>query len=709
MSLLDWFRGRAAPTPPLLKMRERGPAADAPDEQQHHLYPRDQDGDGIPDAIDGIALGLEYADAVGEISVRRVIAGRISSGPNRVLYLDGWCLLRNDWRSFRCDRILKLMLPPAWEEIADPMAFLSEFAPQQEADRQVVRRRNPKIVCRDGLAILLYVARSDGAVLPTAESHAIARYVSAACQRAGIEANEEIVSDVAAYANTLYPSARSIGSYLGRLERDPGALEILVPCLTELVQADGVYSEQEQQAVGALLKAIGRVRERIAREKDEASASTIGRPSSSTATVSPVSSVPANFIALDVETANADMASICSIGLVHFKAGEVAKRLTILVNPEDHFDPVNISIHGIRPEHVANAKTMREVLPVIASALASVVVVHHTHFDRVALTRAAAKHGFPELACRWLDSARVARRSWERFSRSGYSLANLAEEFAIEFEHHDACEDARCAGLILLKAMADTGLTLDEWLERTSDSGTSSKRITRSGDPAGPLAGETVVFTGQLSTMSRQEAADFAAAAGMVVAGSVTKETSILVVGDTDLRKLTGHDKSAKHRRAEQLIREGALLRIIGETDFRLMVGGNQAELARTTKEARTAFSHSDDRDDDEPAWIAQTPEASRISLLVESVKSAKREGRLYDACRLLLEEVDRQEVESRQTGLGVAPWYYEQLAIVYWKLGKHDDELAVLERYDRQIKAPGASPTVLKARLEKVRTRQGA
>jgi DNA polymerase-3 subunit epsilon len=57
----------------------------------------------------------------------------------------------------------------------------------------------------------------------------------------------------------------------------------------------------------------------------------------------------ADFIALDIETANADFASICSIGLVHFKGAEVFKSLTILVDPEDHFDPLNIGIHGIVP------------------------------------------------------------------------------------------------------------------------------------------------------------------------------------------------------------------------------------------------------------------------------------------------------------------------------------------------------------------------
>jgi DNA polymerase III subunit epsilon len=117
----------------------------------------------------------------------------------------------------------------------------------------------------------------------------------------------------------------------------------------------------------------------------------------------------------------------------------------VLVNPQDRFDTVNVSIHRIRPEHVANAPTLREVLPMVASALATTVVVHHTHFDRMALCQAVAKYGFPEPTCRWLDSASVARRAWERFARRGYGLSDLAAEFDIEFKHHDACEDGDLA------------------------------------------------------------------------------------------------------------------------------------------------------------------------------------------------------------------------------------------------------------------------
>lgn len=261
---------------------------------------------------------------------------------------------------------------------------------------------------------------------------------------------------------------------------------------------------------------------------------------------------------------------------MHFKAGEVFRRLSILIDPEDEFDAINISIHGIEPEHVAGAPTMWEVFPSVNEALAKSVVVHHTHFDRVALCRAATKYGFADLTCSWLDSARVARRAWERFAHSGYGLANLAAEFGIEFQHHDAAEDARAAGLILLRAMAETGLSLDEWLIRAGQPlfGSSHGHHAQAGNPEGPLTGEMIVFTGTLH-IARHEAVVMAAAAGCDVADRVTKDTTILVIGDQDVRNLNGHEKSAKHRKAEQMIRDGAMLRIIGETDFRALMSGS--------------------------------------------------------------------------------------------------------------------------------------
>jgi DNA polymerase-3 subunit epsilon len=51
------------------------------------------------------------------------------------------------------------------------------------------------------------------------------------------------------------------------------------------------------------------------------------------------------FVAVDVERANPDLASICQIGMVEFQYGKVSSVWQALVDPEDDFDPVNVSIH----------------------------------------------------------------------------------------------------------------------------------------------------------------------------------------------------------------------------------------------------------------------------------------------------------------------------------------------------------------------------
>ena len=165
---------------------------------------------------------------------------------------------------------------------------------------------------------------------------------------------------------------------------------------------------------------------------------------------------PLDFIAVDVETANADLASVCAIGLVSFRGGEELHRVHFLVNPEDEFDEINIAIHGITPERVANAPRMHDVFPIMSRNLIGNIVVHHTHFDRVALYRAAERCGAATLGCNWIDTACVARRAWQQFAEGGYGLANIAQEFGIPFRHHDAAEDARVAGLIMLRA-TETG------------------------------------------------------------------------------------------------------------------------------------------------------------------------------------------------------------------------------------------------------------
>lgn len=283
----------------------------------------------------------------------------------------------------------------------------------------------------------------------------------------------------------------------------------------------------------------------------------------------------ADFVALDVETANADLASICQVGVVRFAGGEVQGEWETLVNPREEFDPINVSIHGITEHDVRDAPTVPEIAAALFDRIAGAVVVSHGAFDRVAITRALANHGLSLPPCRWLNSMQVVRRAWpDRYARCGYGLSDLCHDLEIRFEHHRAVEDARAAGLCVVKAIAHTGLGIEDWLHRVRRSIVpgSDDPIRRDGAAGGALHGEEVVFTGALS-ISRREAADLAAAVGCDVAAGVRKSTTILVVGDQDVRKLAGHDKSHKHLKAEQAIAAGQPIRILRESDFRLLVG----------------------------------------------------------------------------------------------------------------------------------------
>jgi len=151
------------------------------------------------------------------------------------------------------------------------------------------------------------------------------------------------------------------------------------------------------------------------------------------------------FLTIDVETANPDMASICQIGIAHYRDESIVNTWVSYIDPEDYFDEFNISIHGIDKDTVSSAPTFKDVSNDLYELLDNQIVVCHTHFDRVAIKQASGIYGIRIPNCTWLDSARVARRAWSEFSWGGYGLYNICNSLGYEFKHHDALEDAKAA------------------------------------------------------------------------------------------------------------------------------------------------------------------------------------------------------------------------------------------------------------------------
>lgn len=280
-----------------------------------------------------------------------------------------------------------------------------------------------------------------------------------------------------------------------------------------------------------------------------------------------------SFAALDVETANPGRDSICQIGIVHVRDGHIEDQWSTLVDPETWFDDWNVQIHGIDEQDVRGSPAIPRLEAEIRRRLSGFVVSHST-FDAVAFERAFERYGLPPLSSVWIDSARVVRRAWPgRFDRRGYGLKNVAKFLGIEFDHHDALEDARVCARIMLRACQDTGLNLTDWRERIRQPillRRPEQRVTQvahDGNAGGPLYGETIVFTGALSE-PRRELVRQAVEWGCDYKPNVSKKVTMLVVGTQDERKLRGRGKSSKHRRAEELVRKGHDIRILTEDDF---------------------------------------------------------------------------------------------------------------------------------------------
>lgn len=175
----------------------------------------------------------------------------------------------------------------------------------------------------------------------------------------------------------------------------------------------------------------------------------------------------ADFIAVDVETANPRMGSICQIGLVAFRNGQVVKQLEKLVQPNDCFDPWNTKVHGLRSIDVHDAPIWPELWPELSAWLQGpTCVISHTMFDQRAIAAACADHNIAWQRPTWMDSTRVVRSTWQQFSQKGYGLGNIAAYLQLKFNHHNARADAEMAGHVVNAAMAQRQISWPALLQQ---------------------------------------------------------------------------------------------------------------------------------------------------------------------------------------------------------------------------------------------------
>lgn len=162
-----------------------------------------------------------------------------------------------------------------------------------------------------------------------------------------------------------------------------------------------------------------------------------------------------DFIAIDVETANFEPSSICSIGAVKVVDGVIVDERYSLVKPEpDYYHYHCCKVHGLSDRDTCDAPCFGTVWADWTDWLKDfTLVAHNAAFDSRCIKAACRIYRLDEPE-EWKCTLQAARRKIPRVMLQSRSLDSVCEFFGIPLEnHHNALDDARAAakiGIILI-------------------------------------------------------------------------------------------------------------------------------------------------------------------------------------------------------------------------------------------------------------------
>ena len=286
------------------------------------------------------------------------------------------------------------------------------------------------------------------------------------------------------------------------------------------------------------------------------------------------------------------------MGVAVVEDGHIVHTASCLIRPPTmDFNSFNVSIHGITADDVKDSPTFAELWHDIGPSLeGKTVIAHNAVFDFSVLRASLDTYRIPYPQLDYFCTLNFCRSIFP--GRIAYKLNLMADMFGIQFEHHDAEEDAAVCAKIAMECCLATGAadlyTLAEnhaittgklypggyspcrrpsggWetRERPSDARKYTAVPYASGEGNdGPL----FAITGSLQSMTRHEAAQKIVDQGWRFKDGVIKSTNFLVVGEQDFRMFRDGNKSSKLRSAEKLLEAGHPIEIISEDDFLRML-----------------------------------------------------------------------------------------------------------------------------------------
>ena len=163
-----------------------------------------------------------------------------------------------------------------------------------------------------------------------------------------------------------------------------------------------------------------------------------------------------SFAAIDFETANHEPTSICSVGVVVVRDGQVAERYYSLVRPEpDYYNGINTQVHGLTARDTQGARPFPDVWAEVAPLVAGLpLVAHNKAFDERCLKAAfrCYRMDYPDgyvFHCTCLASRRQLGRTLPN-----HQLQTVAAYCGYDLtDHHHALADAEACAAIAMRLL----------------------------------------------------------------------------------------------------------------------------------------------------------------------------------------------------------------------------------------------------------------
>lgn len=163
-----------------------------------------------------------------------------------------------------------------------------------------------------------------------------------------------------------------------------------------------------------------------------------------------------NFAAIDFETANEHPSSVCSVGVVIVRGGEVTDSFYSLIKPEpEYYRWFCQRVHGLGPSDTAQAPVFPQVWRQIAPQLEGLpLVAHNARFDEGCLKAVFLTYqmDYPDYV--FYDTLTASRRCFGR-TLENHQLQTVAAACGYQLtRHHHALADAEACARIALKILS---------------------------------------------------------------------------------------------------------------------------------------------------------------------------------------------------------------------------------------------------------------